>query len=69
VCNNIQAMFNKLESSVRPFSASLRTFFSKTFKNEQTNGLVYTNVILLHFNHRYVSATDVAIFRIRITRI
>jgi len=39
------------------------------FLNKPTNGLGFMNVILLHSNHRHVSAIQAAIFRVMRTRI
>jgi hypothetical protein len=44
-------------------------FRDAKFLKEPTNALVFKNVFLLHINRRYVSATPVAIFRVKRTRI
>jgi hypothetical protein len=40
-----------------------------TFLKEPTNSLGFMNIILLHSNHRYVSTTHIAIFRLIRTKI
>ena len=44
-------------------------FICVKVSKEQTNALRFMNVILFHNNHRQVSATHVAVFRVMSTRI